>query len=123
MSYGELDQFKELVRALASDGSINSTGSSTSSPTDNSKVTEHAEVTEEKVAIPLTAEDIAAAVIKMYQKKQPLFPELAPLDTPKETFRRSKCPKNAAKKSAAAETSSAKAAAKISASIAKNRNA
>ena len=84
VSYGELDQFKELVRALASDGSINSTGSSTSSPTDNSKVTEHAEVTEEKVAIPLTAEDIAAAVIKMYQKKQPLFPNLPPLEVPKE---------------------------------------
>ena len=77
VSYGELDQFKELVRALASDGS-------TSSPTDNSKVTEHAEVTEEKVAIPLTAEDIAAAVIKMYQKKQPLFPNLPPLEVPKE---------------------------------------
>ena len=77
VSYGELDQFKELVRALASDGS-------TSSPTDNSKVTEHAEVTEEKVAIPLTVEDIAAAVIKMYQKKQPLFPNLPPLEVPKE---------------------------------------
>ncbi len=77
VSYGELDQFKELVRALASDGS-------TSSPTDNSKVTEHAEVTEENVAIPLTAEDIAAAVIKMYQKKQPLFPNLPPLEAPKE---------------------------------------
>ena len=77
VSYGELDQFKELVRALVSDGS-------TSSPTDNSKVTEHAEVTEENVAIPLTAEDIAAAVIKMYQKKQPLFPNLPPLEAPKE---------------------------------------
>ena len=84
VSYGELDQFKELVRALVADGSINSTGSSTSSPTDNSKVTEHAEVTEENVAIPLTAEDIAAAVIKMYQKKQPLFPNLPPLEAPKE---------------------------------------
>ena len=77
VSYGELDQFKELVRALVSDGS-------TSSPTDNSKVTEHAEVTEENIAIPLTAEDIAAAVIKMYQKKQPLFPNLPPLEAPKE---------------------------------------
>jgi ATP-dependent RNA helicase DeaD len=77
VSYGELDQFKELVRTLVSDGS-------TSSPTGNSKVTEHAEETEDNVAIPLTAEDIAAAVIKMYQKKQPLFPNLPPLEVPKE---------------------------------------
>ena len=77
VSYGELDQFKELVRELVADGS-------TSSPTGNSKVTEHAEVTEDNVAIPLTAEDIAAAVIKMYQKKQPLFPNLPPLEVPKE---------------------------------------
>ncbi len=77
VSYGELDQFKELVRTLVADGS-------TSSPTGNSKVTEHAEETEDNVAIPLTAEDIAAAVIKMYQKKQPLFPNLPPLEVPKE---------------------------------------
>jgi ATP-dependent RNA helicase DeaD len=32
----------------------------------------------------MTAEDIAAAVIKMYQKKQPLFPNLPPLEAPKE---------------------------------------
>ena len=101
VSYGELDQFKELVRALASDGS-------TSSPTDNSKVTEHAEVTEENVAIPLTAEDIAAAVIKMYQKKQPLFPNLPPLEAPKE--RREK-------------VRSGRATMTTSASTTKNRNA
>ena len=77
VSYGELDQFKELVRTLVADGS-------TSSPTGNSKVTDHAEETEDNVAIPLTAEDIAAAVIKMYQKKQPLFPNLPPLEVPKE---------------------------------------
>ena len=77
VSYGELDQFKELVRALVADGS-------TGSPTGTSKVTELAEVTEENAAIPMTAEDIAAAVIKMYQKKQPLFPNLPPLEAPKE---------------------------------------
>ncbi|MCQ2093347.1 MAG: DbpA RNA binding domain-containing protein, partial [Fibrobacter sp.] len=34
-----------------------------------------------------TAEDVAAAIIKMYQKKQPLFPELQPLDAPREARR------------------------------------
>ena len=68
---GELDKFKELVESMVADGS-------TSSPTDNNKVTEPAEVTE------LTAIDIAAAVIKIWQKKQPLFPELKPLDVPRE---------------------------------------
>lgn len=71
---GELDKFKELVESMVADGS-------TSSPTDNNKVTEPAEVTE------LTAIDIAAAVIKIWQKKQPLFPELKPLDAPREKNR------------------------------------
>ena len=71
---GELDKFKELVESMVADGS-------TSSPTE---VTEPAEVTEQCSTEPLTAIDIAAAVIKIWQKKQPLFPELAPLDTPKE---------------------------------------
>ena len=71
---GELDKFKELVESMVADGS-------TSSPTE---VTEPAEVTEQRSTEPLTAIDIAAAVIKIWQKKQPLFPELAPLDTPKE---------------------------------------
>ena len=65
---GELDKFKELVESMVADGS-------TSSPTE---VSEPAEVTE------LTAIDIAAAVIKIWQKKQPLFPELKPLDAPRE---------------------------------------
>lgn len=73
---GELDKFKELVESMVADGS-------TSSPTDNNKVTEPAEVTE------LTAIDIAAAVIKIWQKKQPLFPELKPLDAPRERRDRS----------------------------------
>ena len=60
---GELDKFKELVQSMVADGS-------TSSPTE--------------VSEPISAIDIAAAVIKIWQKKQPLFPELAPLDTPKE---------------------------------------
>lgn len=71
---GELDKFKELVESMVADGS-------TSSPTE---VIEPAEVTEQRSTEPLTAIDIAAAVIKIWQKKQPLFPELAPLDTPKE---------------------------------------
>ncbi len=74
MATGELDKFKELVESMVADGS-------TSSPTDNNKVTEPAEVTE------LTAIDIAAAVIKIWQKKQPLFPELKPLDAPREKNR------------------------------------
>ena len=74
LSYGELDKFKELVQSMVADGSI-------SSPTDNNKVTEPAEVAE------LTAIDIAAAVIKIWQKKQPLFPELKPLDAPREKNR------------------------------------
>ena len=68
VSYGELDQFKELVRALASEGSNMKDGIALEDGTVNE----------------MTAEDIAAAVIKMYQKKQPLFPNLPPLEAPKE---------------------------------------
>lgn len=56
---GELDKFKELVESMVSESA-----------------TEGAD--------PLTAADIAAAVIKIWQKKQPLFPELKPLDVPRE---------------------------------------
>lgn len=55
---GELDKFKELVESM---------------------VAESAE--------PFSAIDIAAAVIKIWQKKQPLFPELKPLDAPREKNR------------------------------------
>ena len=68
VSYGELDKFKELVRAMVEEGCNLENGA----PLEDGSVRE------------MTDEDIAAAVIKMYQKKQPLFPELAPLDTPKE---------------------------------------
>ena len=68
VSYGELDQFKELVRALAAEGCNMKDG----------VALEDGSVNE------MTAEDIAAAVIKMYQKKQPLFPNLPPLEVPKE---------------------------------------
>ena len=56
---GELDKFKELVESMVAEST--------------------AEGSE-----PLTAADIAAAVIKIWQKKQPLFPELKPLDAPRE---------------------------------------
>ena len=56
---GELDKFKELVESMVAE-----------SATEGSE--------------PLTAADIAAAVIKIWQKKQPLFPELKPLDAPRE---------------------------------------
>ena len=68
VSYGELDKFKALVRAMVEEGCN----------MENGVVLEDGSVRE------MTAEDVAAAVIKMYQKKQPLFPELAPLETPKE---------------------------------------
>ena len=68
VSYGELDKFKALVHAMVEEGCN----------MENGTVLEDGSVRE------MTAEDIAAAVIKMYQKRQPLFPELAPLDTPKE---------------------------------------
>ena len=60
ISCGELDKFKDLVESMV------------------------AESPAEEGAEPLSAIDIAAAAIKMYQKKQPLFPELPPLNTPKE---------------------------------------
>ena len=68
VSYGELDQFKELVRNLVAEGCNMKDGV----------------VLEDGTVNEMTAEDIAAAVIKMYQKKQPLFPNLPPLDVPKE---------------------------------------
>ena len=74
ISYGELDQFKELVRALASEGCNMENGVALEDGTVNE----------------MTAEDIAAAVIKMYQKKQPLFPNLPPLEVPKERREKSR---------------------------------
>ena len=68
VSYGELDQFKELVRTLVSEGCNMKDGVALEDGTVNE----------------MTAEDIAAAVIKMYQKKQPLFPNFPPLEVPKE---------------------------------------
>jgi len=73
ISCGELDKFKELVESMVADGS-------TSSPTEVSEPAEGDSASAE----PLSAIDIAAAAIKMYQKKQPLFPELPPLDSPRE---------------------------------------
>ncbi|MCF0225580.1 MAG: DEAD/DEAH box helicase [Fibrobacter sp.] len=70
-SYGQLEKFKELVNALVEEGNSLTNGIENEDGSVN----------------PLTAEDIAAAVIKMYQKKQPLFPELAPLDVPREARR------------------------------------
>ena len=63
ISCGELEQFKVLVESMVAESPAE--GDSTS-------------------AEPISAIDIAAAAIKMYQKKQPLFPELPPLNTPKE---------------------------------------
>ena len=74
ISYGELDQFKELVRALVDEGCN----------MENGVALEDGTVKE------MTAEDIAAAVIKMYQKKQPLFPNLPPLEAPKERREKSR---------------------------------
>ena len=74
ISYGELDQFKELVRALVDEGCN----------MENGVALEDGTVKE------MTAEDIAAAVIKMYQKKQPLFPNLPPLEVPKERREKSR---------------------------------
>ncbi len=70
-SYGELDKFKTLINELVAEGNNLTCG------VEN----------EDGSVAPLTAEDIAAAVIKMYQKKQPLFPELVPLDAPREARR------------------------------------
>lgn len=73
ISCGELDKFKELVESMVADGS-------TSSPTEVSEPAEGDSASAE----PISAIDIAAAAIKMNQKKQPLFPELPPLDSPRE---------------------------------------
>ena len=70
-SYGELDKFKALITELMTEGNNMVCG------VEN----------EDDSTTPLSAEDIAAAVIKMYQKRQPLFPELAPLDVPREARR------------------------------------
>ena len=56
---GELEKFKELVDSMVAESTAEG-------------------------AEPLSAADIAAAVIKIWQKKQPLFPELKPLDAPRE---------------------------------------
>jgi len=71
ISYGELDKFKELVREMVEAGCNKTNGIEN----ENGSIAE------------ITAEDVAAAVIKMYQKKQPLFPELQPLDAPREARR------------------------------------
>ena len=63
---GELEQFKELVESMTTEKSPEPAEGDSAS------------------AESLSAIDIAAAVIKMYQKKQPLFPDLPPLNTPKE---------------------------------------
>ena len=63
ISCGELDKFKELVESMVAE-----------SPAEGDSAS----------AEPISAIDIAAAAIKMYQKKQPLFPELPPLDSPRE---------------------------------------
>ena len=56
---GELDKFRELVESMVAESTTEGSES-------------------------LTAADIAAAVIKIWQKKQPLFPELKPLEAPRE---------------------------------------
>ena len=66
ISCGELDKFKELVESMVAEKSPEPAEGDSAS------------------AEPLSAIDIAAAAIKMYQKKQPLFPELPPLDSPRE---------------------------------------
>ena len=68
LSYGELDKFKELVQSMVAEGCN----------MENGVALEDGSVRE------ITAEDVAAAVIKVWQKKQPLFPELKPLDAPRE---------------------------------------
>jgi len=66
ISCGELDKFKELVKSMVAEKSPEPAEGDSAS------------------AEPISAIDIAAAAIKMYQKKQPLFPELPPLDSPRE---------------------------------------
>ena len=90
LSYGELDKFKEFVQSMVNEGSALQPAQGPESTTEASKVTEPAEVTEQRSTEPLTAIDIAAAVIKVWQKKQPLFPELKPLDAPRERGGRDK---------------------------------
>lgn len=68
LSYGELDKFKELVQSMVAEGCNMKNGGAL----------------EDGSVHEITAEDVAAAVIKIWQKKQPLFPELKPLDTPRE---------------------------------------
>ena len=69
---GELDKFKELVQSMVDE----SQNAECHPERSDSEVEGSSEV--------LTAIDIAAAVIKIWQKKQPLFPELKPLDVPRE---------------------------------------
>ena len=69
---GELDKFKELVQSMVDE----SQNAECHPERSDSEVEGSSEV--------LTAIDIAAAVIKIWQKKQPLFPELKPLDAPRE---------------------------------------
>jgi len=71
LSYGELDKFKTLVQEMVAAGCNKTNG------VEN----------EDGTVAEITAEDVAAAIIKMYQKKQPLFPELQPLDAPREARR------------------------------------
>ena len=69
---GELDKFKELVQSM-----VNESQNAECHPERSDSEVEGSNET-------LTAIDIAAAVIKIWQKKQPLFPELKPLDVPRE---------------------------------------
>ena len=71
ISCGELDKFKELVESMIAEKSPE--------PAEGDCASAEA----------ISAIDIAAAAIKMYQKKQPLFPELPPLDAPRERRERS----------------------------------
>ena len=72
---GELEKFKELVQSMVDE----SQNAECHPERSDSEVEGSSEV--------LTAIDIAAAVIKIWQKKQPLFPELKPLDAPREKNR------------------------------------
>ena len=69
---GELDKFKELVQSM-----VNESQNAECHPERSDSEVERSNET-------LTAIDIAAAVIKIWQKKQPLFPELKPLEAPRE---------------------------------------
>ena len=62
ISYGNLEKFKDLLESLVGTTVENVDGTTTE----------------------ITALDLAAAAIKIQQKKQPLFPELQPLDVPKD---------------------------------------